>query len=95
MANSCFKISKKVSIKRAGKNKPWFNWFNWKTVEQPSVKSAELHEQHQTRVTVPFWERTTAILRNFMKVWSAADIKKSFFDKINRDIEEGKILERA
>ena len=55
MANSCFKISKKVSNKRAGKNKPWFNW-NCKTAKR------------QTTATVPFLEQTTTILRNFMKL---------------------------
>ena len=45
MANSCFKISKKVSNKRAGKNNPWFNW-NCKSAKRQISRAARETSNH-------------------------------------------------
>ena len=45
IANSCFKISKKVSIKQARKNKPWFNW-NCKTAKRQISRAARATSNH-------------------------------------------------
>ena len=80
MANSCFKISKIVSIKRAGKNKPCFNW-NCRTAKRATSNHGDSAFLRTNYYHIKkFYE--TLINRH----------KKSFFDKMNGDIEEGKIL---
>ena len=85
--NSCFKISKKVSNKRAGKNKPWFNW-NCETTKPQISRAAQATSNHGDSA---FLRTNYYHIKQFYETLINRH-KKSFFDKMNRDIEEGKIL---
>ena len=87
IANSCFKISKKVSIKQARKNKPWFNW-NCKTAKRQISRAARATSNHGDSA---FLRMNYYHIKKFYETLINRH-KKSFFDKMNRDIEEGKIL---
>ena len=88
MASSCFKTTKnKIKSKRKNKNKPWFNL-------QCRIGKRELNKAARSTSKFP----TSEFLRqNYYKVKKTYKtlVKKhkiNFFDKLNHDIENGKIL---
>lgn len=86
MASNCFKTTKQ-SNKRKNKNNPWFNW---------QCRSAKRELNKACRATSKF--PTSEFLRlNYYKTKKSyksliKKYKNNFFDKLNNDIENGKIL---
>ena len=87
MAYSCFKTTKPVSKKKKNKNNPWFN-------HNCGIAKKELNKA--TRATSNF-PSSDFLRKNYYKVKKSYKklinrTKNNYFDKLNTDIENGKIL---
>ena len=86
MASLCFKTTKN-NPKKKNNNNPWFNW-------QCRLGKRELNKAARTTSKFPTSE---FLRRNYYKVKKSYKLlvkkhKDNFFNKLNQDIENGKIL---